>query len=289
MADNNKNLMRGVMDEMAKFLNKELVRPQDLQAIFHLMIAGVLKVKEEINFELDGNQNHNIKRIDDFITICEGQLENITKIVAKGEGDNKSFKADVTKINENATEENIKFRNDMRRAYAELKNAFNQIELIPGDDGNDAEFTEEIKQEIIGRILGAIKGKWSSELKKEVSEAVTEAVKAIKPQMLPVMADIGAPFEQMIKAGSNTTVRKDASGAWVIDASAGSSDSFAENEVASGSGTSFGIANTPILGSVRVFALGQRLTLTTDYTISGTTITTVSSWGAGEIVVDYRY
>lgn len=70
--------------------------------------------------------------------------------------------------------------------------------------------------------------------------------------------------------------------------SSGSTTNFIENEVVAGSGTSFILANSPVAGSVKVYALGQRLVLTTDYTISGTTITTVSSWNAGEIVADYR-
>lgn len=63
---------------------------------------------------------------------------------------------------------------------------------------------------------------------------------------------------------------------------------FVDNEVADGSGTSFTIANTPTAGSVHVYARGQRLKLTDQYTISGTTITTALSWSAGDIVVDYR-
>jgi hypothetical protein len=61
------------------------------------------------------------------------------------------------------------------------------------------------------------------------------------------------------------------------------------NEVVSGSGTSFTLANTPTSGTVIVFGLGQRLTPTTDYTISGANITTISSWNAGEIISDYQY
>lgn len=67
-----------------------------------------------------------------------------------------------------------------------------------------------------------------------------------------------------------------------------SSNTFVDNEVVSGSGTSFTLANTPIAGTVHVFGLGQRLTLTTDYSIVGTTITTVNTWNAGEIICDYQ-
>lgn len=70
----------------------------------------------------------------------------------------------------------------------------------------------------------------------------------------------------------------------------GSAPSFVENEIVSGSGTTFTLANTPVALSVHVFALGQRLTLgaSNDYTISGAVITTANSWSAGAIVADYR-
>lgn len=61
-----------------------------------------------------------------------------------------------------------------------------------------------------------------------------------------------------------------------------------DNEIVSGSGTTFTLANTPISSSVKVYALGQRLKLTTDYSLVGRVITTVSSWGTGEITSDYR-
>lgn len=70
----------------------------------------------------------------------------------------------------------------------------------------------------------------------------------------------------------------------------GSAPTFVENEIVSGSGTTFTLANTPIALSVHVFANGQRLTLGAgnDYTISGSVITTANSWSAGSIVADYR-
>lgn len=63
---------------------------------------------------------------------------------------------------------------------------------------------------------------------------------------------------------------------------------FIDNEVVSGSGTTFTLANTPIVGSEHVFGQGQRLYPTTDYTISGAVITTVQSWNTGMILSDYR-
>ena len=74
-----------------------------------------------------------------------------------------------------------------------------------------------------------------------------------------------------------------------IGASGTSSGTAVYNEVVSGSGTSFTLANTPTAGTVRVYGMGQRLVLTTDYTISGAGITPVLSWSAGQIIADYTY
>lgn len=75
----------------------------------------------------------------------------------------------------------------------------------------------------------------------------------------------------------------------LVDMSGGSSNTFVYNEIATGSGTSFTIAHTPVTGLYAVYANGQRLYPTTDFTLSGTTITTVLNWSAGAILVDYQY
>lgn len=71
---------------------------------------------------------------------------------------------------------------------------------------------------------------------------------------------------------------------------------FVDGETPSGAiddaNDDFVLANTPIVGSVKVYLNGIRLQVTTDYTISGTTITFVTPPTAGPpadiILVDYR-
>lgn len=75
----------------------------------------------------------------------------------------------------------------------------------------------------------------------------------------------------------------------LVAATGGGSGTAVYNEIASGSGTSFTIVNSPTAGTVRVYGNGQRLYPTTDYSISGITITTVSVWNTGDILVDYNY
>src|SRR5690242_6393904 len=63
-------------------------------------------------------------------------------------------------------------------------------------------------------------------------------------------------------------------------------------EVVSGSGTSFTLANTPVVGSVALYGGGIRLIQgsNADYTINGAAITIVNAPGysAGSVVADYR-
>lgn len=61
------------------------------------------------------------------------------------------------------------------------------------------------------------------------------------------------------------------------------------NEVVSGSANTFTLAHTPVTGTLRVYANGQRLLPTTDYTLSGAIITTISAWDAGTVSSDYEY
>lgn len=61
-----------------------------------------------------------------------------------------------------------------------------------------------------------------------------------------------------------------------------------ENEIVSGSGTSWTLANTPVVGSVKLFAGTRLIGGGNDYSISGTAITTIQSYPAGSLLADYR-
>jgi len=74
----------------------------------------------------------------------------------------------------------------------------------------------------------------------------------------------------------------------LVDAT-GSSGTQVVNEVVSGSGTSWTLAHTPTTGTLALYANGQRLTPTVDYSLSGANITTVLAWSAGTLLADYLY
>jgi hypothetical protein len=79
-------------------------------------------------------------------------------------------------------------------------------------------------------------------------------------------------------------------GRLLVDSSGGGGgNTFVYNEVVSGSGTSWTLANAPIAGLQSIYANGQKLLPTTDYSISGANITTVDSWSAGQISADYQH
>ncbi len=61
------------------------------------------------------------------------------------------------------------------------------------------------------------------------------------------------------------------------------------NEVVSGNTQTFTLANTPDTGTLRVYAQGQRLLPTQDYTLAGAIITTVDTWTTGQISADYAF
>lgn len=78
-------------------------------------------------------------------------------------------------------------------------------------------------------------------------------------------------------------------GRLLVDLSGGGSNTFVYNEVVSGSANTFTLAHTPITGLYAVYANGQRLTPTVDYSISGAVITTVDSWSTGTVLADYQF
>ena len=69
----------------------------------------------------------------------------------------------------------------------------------------------------------------------------------------------------------------------------GGGNNFVYNEILSGSGTAFTFATAPIAGLYTIYARGQKLIPTTDYTVSGANVTTVGTFVAGDLMADYQY
>lgn len=69
----------------------------------------------------------------------------------------------------------------------------------------------------------------------------------------------------------------------------GASGTSVYGEVVAGSGTAWTLASAPTAGTLRLYANGQRLTVTVDYTQTGTSITTLTGWAVGTLLADYSH
>lgn len=103
-------------------------------------------------------------------------------------------------------------------------------------------------------------------------------------------AGINAILDTSLLFSSDKTFQfPDQSGVFALVSDIPTGLTFIDNEIVLGSGTSFTLAGTPVLNSEHVYGNGQRLTPGgVDYTISGTSITTVNSFSTGAVLADYR-
>lgn len=83
-----------------------------------------------------------------------------------------------------------------------------------------------------------------------------------------------------------------AGGVWQLLGAGSPGSTFVVGETPSGTvpGTSFTLAHSPVSGSVSLYRNGIRLSVTTDYTISVGSITTVQTiQSSDQFLADYRY
>ena len=105
-----------------------------------------------------------------------------------------------------------------------------------------------------------------------------------------VLISASPAYINFIGSGVIVTENIDGSVNVAISGGGGGGNNFSIGEVAAGAtGNSFTIAHPPIPGTVAVYYEGQRLKVGLDYTISGQTITSVNTFVAGTVLVDYQY
>jgi hypothetical protein len=146
-----------------------------------------------------------------------------------------------------------------------------------GKDGKDAIINED---EIVKKIL------------KQIPEPKMGFMPPIPPPSLKIKGagtQIADAIREINFAGAGVVVSRDGAEKVLVTIAGGAGVNFADNEVVAGDVQTFTLANTPVLGSEKIYANGQRLAPTTDYTISGNVLTMVNSWPAGTITADYRY
>lgn len=161
--------------------------------------------------------------------------------------------------------------------------------LIPESEIKDEQAEED-------KIVAIVKSLLPEYKDISIDDIISKVLIKVNDQPIPASRITGLPKYKKgrlhgggdtIVAGSSITIVRNSDGTVTISSTAGGA-TYVENEVVSGSGTTFTLANTPVALSVHIFIRGQRAKLTTDYSISGTTITTVDTLIAGDVVADYR-
>lgn len=253
--------------ELAKIANRKFVTPADLQGMFVILIAGVQALKKDTDGDISKNDKAINEKLDAYITLIEKQFQQINK---------------AAESNVSATQKALK------KVVEDLTAKIEEIELIPGDDGNDAELTDDDKEEMKEAVIAYIEKTYSPKFAKSIEDAIGEAVKNIKPNTV-VIQDSGAPFEIPLKSGVGINVKKNAAGEYVISYTGSATTTQVDNEIVAGSNTSFSLAHTPVVGTEQIYGGGSRLTAGIDYTISGAAITMTNGYSAGQVVADYQF
>lgn len=154
-----------------------------------------------------------------------------------------------------------------------------------GIDGKDAVVDHE---KIASRVLEVLK---EQKLKPEHVEGIGEMMqkywqKVQKQSKSGVMRGGG----DTVLAGTGITITRDSVGRSTIAASGTAAGTPVYSEVVSGANNSWTLAHTPLAGTLRLYAEGQRLIAGgVDYTLSGTAITTTNSYPASSLISDYNY
>lgn len=156
-----------------------------------------------------------------------------------------------------------------------------------GKDGKDGSF-EEVSKELKEKL--------------RVLDRLPDLERVIQANAMPVTTTFFSKNGQTLGRakninfveGANTnlsvTISGDTANVTVKSTGGGGSSTFVNNEIVSGSGTSWTLAQIPLAGTQHIVGNGQRLTpgAGNDYTISGTAITTVNSYSAGTLLADYQ-
>ena len=143
---------------------------------------------------------------------------------------------------------------------------------IRGRDGRDGKNGKDaiIPKDIVPNVIKELKGK-----------------KLLSSKDID-MSDMRWHGGGLSKVITDSTLTGQGTGASPLSVVNSSSITFVMNEIVSGSGATFTLANTPVALSVAVYIRGQRALLGTDYTISGKIITTTNSLSASDLIADYR-
>ena len=167
--------------------------------------------------------------------------------------------------------------------------------LQNGERGEDGEDGEDGKTPTKDELLALIKPLIPEPIKGEKGDSGTAGINGRSvvgwgAHPLNVYDSNGTAIDNVTRhiKFTGATVSRSPDGVVTVAVS-GSAGTAVYGEVVAGSANTFTLAHTPTVGTVRIYANGQRILPTTDWTIVGAVISTVSSWSTGSISADYSY
>lgn len=164
---------------------------------------------------------------------------------------------------------------------------------VKGVDYFDAQAPslEEIVEAIRPHIPEPIKGDKGNDAKFDKDSLIKEIVSYMKTEKPLDLSHIKGAQSFIMQTGNKKMKIKYEETLHGGGTSSNSSGTAVYNEVVSGSGTAWTLANTPSTGTLRLYANGERLIpgAGNDYTLTGGNITTALSWSAGTLLADYSH
>lgn len=202
------------------------------------------------------------------------------------------------------------FQPKERMSDEDFKKVFEKAKVITVTKKNDVDskklskknrkLTTNLYRKVIGLQEKVID---NSSIPKTVIKHIKSSEKPLKfgeidgvPEFMKEFETIKKSVEQYLiyAAGGLSAVAHDSSltgdgtGSNPLKVAAGAMGNTIFGEVVAGGTNTFTLAHIPV-GTIFLAANGQVLTLSTDYSIVGAVITTVSSWSAGTVIAAYSY
>lgn len=158
------------------------------------------------------------------------------------------------------------------------------IDGVDGSDGRDGNnvSVEEILNAVLKRIPRPRDGRDGRDVDYEiVTEAMLGKLKGLKKLDISIFQL--KDWQDLWRAPGNVIASGSSSSGGVVG-------NQVFNEVVTEiSSTAWQLAHAPIPGTLRLYAIGQRLTIGIDFTLLGNQITTASPWSSGQLLADYFF
>ncbi len=291
------------MDELYKELDEmlnQMATEEDVVNLFSIIVESIKEISAKLEQKISSTKSETDKNIDDVIYQVKTLDLKAQKLVTEASQISLSdIKSLAKQLNQEISriEGLIPERVDLSSLERKILEIENKVPIIKETDLRQIE--EKLK-ELDGKIIPIDK------------KRIDEIERIAKLNQMPITTSFvnGIRAKNFQFSGATVSVRGDtayitvSTTAQVASIVAGngidvdSTDpanpivsveyTFVDNEIVSGNNNTFTLANTPVAGSVKVYAAGQRLYPGVGYTISGTVITTTFSWSSGDILADYR-